>query len=284
MKHPFRPLLLAAAVAAIVGCQPKESAEAEMTAAAAPEAQPAAQAQTSAEGAMASESLMTEAEKQSYSLGASVGYYLFSKLQQQTELGIEMDNSLILKGFQDGLEDNLQLSEEDIQAALQSLDAQIREKATAMAEQEAEKNREAGTAFLEENAKREGVQSTASGLQYEVINQGEGEQPLAEDIVTVHYRGTLTDGTEFDSSYARGEPASFPLNRVIPGWTEGLQLMKAGSKFKFYIPSELGYGEQAVGSIPPNSTLVFEVELLEIQRQETQEGSETDATDAAATE
>lgn len=125
-----------------------------------------------------------------------------------------------------------------------------------------------GQKFLAENKLKEGVQTTASGLQYKVLTMGEGAKPAATDTVEVHYRGTLLDGIEFDSSYARNEPISFALNRVIAGWTEGMQLMPIGSKFVFYIAPELGYGEGGGGPIPPNSTLVFEVELLNIENQE----------------
>ncbi|MDQ6998320.1 MAG: FKBP-type peptidyl-prolyl cis-trans isomerase, partial [Mariprofundus sp.] len=122
-----------------------------------------------------------------------------------------------------------------------------------------------GKAFLLENGKKAGVTTTASGLQYEVLTQGSGDKPVATDKVTVNYKGTLIDGTEFDSSYKRGQPASFPLNRVIAGWTEGVQLMSVGSKFKFVIPADLAYGELGAGKkIGPNSVLVFEVELLGI--------------------
>ena len=137
-----------------------------------------------------------------------------------------------------------------------------------MAKQDAEANVAAGATYLAQNAEKEGVTVTESGLQYEVMVEGTGAKPAATDIVKVHYKGTLIDGTEFDSSYSRGEPAEFPLNRVIPGWTEGVQLMSEGSKFKFVIPSELAYGERATGSITPNSTLIFEVELLEILNDE----------------
>lgn len=122
-----------------------------------------------------------------------------------------------------------------------------------------------GRAFLLENGKREGVQSTSSGLQYEIITQGEGPLPTASSTVEVHYEGKLIDGTEFDSSYKRGESISFPLNRVIKGWTEGVQLMKVGSVYRFFIPSELAYGGQNKGSIPSNSVLIFKIELLGIQ-------------------
>jgi FKBP-type peptidyl-prolyl cis-trans isomerase FkpA len=125
-----------------------------------------------------------------------------------------------------------------------------------------------GQKFLADNKLKEGVKTTASGLQYRVLTMGDGARPSATDTVKVHYRGTLLDGTEFDSSYARNEPISFALNRVIAGWTEGVQLMPTGSKFMFYIAPELAYGEGGGGPIPPNSTLVFEVELLDIEGQQ----------------
>jgi FKBP-type peptidyl-prolyl cis-trans isomerase len=125
----------------------------------------------------------------------------------------------------------------------------------------------AGAEFLADNASKEGVKTTPSGLQYKVVTEGTGKSPAATDLVKVHYRGTLLDGTEFDSSYKRNSPAEFPLNRVIPGWTEGVQLMKEGGKSIFYIPSNLAYGERGTpgGPIGPNQTLIFEIELLEVK-------------------
>jgi FKBP-type peptidyl-prolyl cis-trans isomerase FklB len=123
---------------------------------------------------------------------------------------------------------------------------------------------EAGLAYLEENAKRDEVTALESGLQYEVLEEGQGGKPEPTDTVTTHYEGRLIDGTVFDSSYQRGEPATFPLNRVIAGWTEGLQLMSPGAKYRLYVPSDLAYGDRAAGSIPPNSTLIFDVELLQV--------------------
>ena len=131
-----------------------------------------------------------------------------------------------------------------------------------------EENQAAGIAFLAQNAKKPNIKTTASGLQYEVLTQGKGTtSPAATDTVTVHYKGTTLDGTEFDSSYSRGAPASFPLNRVIAGWTEGVQLMKEGDKFRFYIPSDLAYGAEGAGRlIGPNAALIFEVELIKIEK------------------
>jgi FKBP-type peptidyl-prolyl cis-trans isomerase FkpA len=129
-----------------------------------------------------------------------------------------------------------------------------------------EENKTAGAVFLAENAKKANVVTTASGLQYEVLTAGTGASPSATDNVTVHYKGTTLDGEEFDSSYSRGAPATFPLNRVIAGWTEGVQLMKEGAKYRFYIPSELAYGAQGAGrAIGPNATLIFDVELIKVQ-------------------
>jgi FKBP-type peptidyl-prolyl cis-trans isomerase len=125
---------------------------------------------------------------------------------------------------------------------------------------------EKGEKFLAENKTKEGVKTTASGLQYKVLKEGTGKSPTASDTVVCHYRGTLLDGTEFDSSYKRGEPAEFPLNRVIPGWTEGVQLMKEGAKYQFFIPSKLAYGSRGAGGvIGPDETLIFEVELIKIK-------------------
>jgi FKBP-type peptidyl-prolyl cis-trans isomerase len=161
------------------------------------------------------------------------------------------------------------MTPEEMRQALTELKRQAAAAAEQQREAQARKNRAEGEAFLAENAEKPGVTTLPSGLQYQVLAEGEGEPPAATDSVTVHYRGTLIDGTEFDSSYARGEPASFPLERVIRGWTEGLQLMRPGAKYRLFVPSELAYGEGSAGSkIGPGSTLVFEVELLSVQRAE----------------
>ena len=212
--------------------------------------------------------LDTEAQQQAYGIGASVGNFLNKDLADKKELGIELDQTLLIRGFEDALAGDAKIDEEKIREVLTALDTSVRTKQEAQAKVEAEKSQAAGVKYLADNANKEGVTVTESGLQYEVITQGDGEKPVATDVVKVHYKGTLLDGTEFDSSYSRNEPTTFPLNRVIAGWTEGLQLMPVGSKYKFTIPAELAYGDRDLGKIPANSTLVFEVELLEIQDEE----------------
>jgi FKBP-type peptidyl-prolyl cis-trans isomerase FkpA len=208
--------------------------------------------------------LESENEKQSYAMGASVGQFIEKKLAEQEQLDIILDKKLVVQGFVAALQQQSQMEMEELQALTLAMETSAREKQQAMAAVQGETNIAEGAAFLAKNAKGEGIVVTDSGLQYEVLTEGEGPSPAAQDTVTVHYSGTLLDGTEFDSSYSRGEPASFPLNRVIAGWTEGVQLMKVGSKFKFFIPSELAYGERSTGAITSNSTLIFEVELMDV--------------------
>lgn len=183
--------------------------------------------------------------------------------RQLSERGIEIDLEQFTKAFRTVLDEaEPAMTDDEIQAAFNENQRRLDEKNVTGADRE---NLMAGKEFLEENAKKDGVMVTDSGLQYEVLEEGEGEKPSATDEVTVHYHGTLLDGTVFDSSVERGKPSSFTLNRVIPGWTEGLQLMTVGSKYRFYIPYDLAYGDRATGDkIKPYSALVFEVELLEI--------------------
>lgn len=217
---------------------------------------------------------MTDAQKQAYAMGASMGLFVQNRAQQQAQLGEPMDKDALRQGFDDALKDALKFTPQEIQQFAQAGEEAMRAKQQEMAAQAAEENKQAGAEYLAENAEREGVMTTESGLQYEVLEEGEGDSPAAEDTVKVHYKGTLLDGTVFDSSYQRGEPAVFPLNRVIPGWTEGVQLMKEGAKYRFHIPSDLAYGERAQGAITPNSTLVFDVELLEVVETESADATE----------
>ena len=218
--------------------------------------------------------LDTELQKQAYGVGASIGEFLNKDLESKKELGFELDQKLIVTGLQDALAGKSKLTEEEVKELLTNLNKQAGEKQQELAKATAEKTKAEGAAFLAENGKKEGVVTTESGLQYQVMTAGEGKKPLATDTVVVHYKGMLLDGTEFDSSHKNGEPVDFPLNRVIKGWTEGVQLMSEGAKYKFFIPSELAYGERDLGKIPANSTLIFEVELLKIEQPEEKPAAE----------
>lgn len=208
--------------------------------------------------------LENDAQKEAYALGSGVGGFIQQKLVEQEKYGIAFDRELVVKGFIAAIQEKSQMDQAEIQKITSAVEAKFTAAKNSMAAKVAEENLATGAAYLAENAKREEVSQTESGLQYEVLTAGEGASPAATDTVKVHYKGTLLDGTEFDSSYSRGEPAVFPLNRVISGWTEGVQLMKVGSKFKFHIPANLAYGARATGKITSNSALIFDVELLEI--------------------
>jgi len=197
--------------------------------------------------------------KESYSLGYQFGQYIKSQ-------GIDIDLEIYTSGIKDALGGKEpQMSQEDIRATIMGL--QQRQQAARQKEmkEKSTKNLEQGKTFLAENQKKEGVKALPSGLQYKVLAEGSGKTPKADDTVTVNYKGTLIDGTEFDSSYKRGQPATFKVNGVIKGWTEALPLMKEGSKYQLFIPPDLAYGERGAGrNIPPNSTLIFEVELISV--------------------
>ena len=199
-------------------------------------------------------------QKVSYGMGLVLGERMGNDLPN-----LQMDQ--FLQGIQHGHagdEEAKRMSREEIQQALMTYQQQLQEEQGKQMEELAQKNLDAGEAFLAENAEREGVETTESGLQYEVLEQGDGEKPAATDTVQVHYTGELLSGEVFDSSRERGEPVTFALNQVIPGWTEGLQLMSEGARYKLYNPSDLAYGPGGNRAIGPNETLVFDVELLEI--------------------
>lgn len=186
-----------------------------------------------------------------------------------TQIKDDLDISVVVEAMKASMEGKkARLTEEQAMEVRQAFMQQMQTKQAAEEKAAAEANQKEGADFLTANKKKSGVKSTDSGLQYEVVTQGKGAKPKATDTVNVHYRGTKIDGTEFDSSYERGEPATFPLNGVVAGWSEGLQLMPVGSKYKLYIPSDLAYGERAPGPIGPNATLIFEVELLGIESDE----------------
>jgi FKBP-type peptidyl-prolyl cis-trans isomerase len=215
--------------------------------------------------------LVTEHDKVSYSIGFQMG----SRFKSDN-LGINLD--IFHKGVQDGFTGSDQIiSEEETNRIMMAFQKKMMakkqaERATKMEERkhQGKANKEKGTMFLEKNKAQEGVVTLKSGLQYKILSNGTGASPKATDTVKCHYKGTTIDGKEFDSSYKRGQPATFALNRVIKGWTEGLQLMKEGGKWQFFIPSELAYGERGSGPhIGPNETLIFEVELLAIEKPKT---------------
>jgi len=194
-------------------------------------------------------------DKISYSIGLNIGFNL--KKQNVT---INLDTFVL--GLKDVLAGKPQMTEEQVKETMTAFEKEMTDKQKAAGV----KNGADGEKFLAENKKKEGVKTTASGLQYKVLKEGSGAQPKETDTVIANYRGTLIDGTEFDSSYKRGQPATFPVSGVIRGWTEALQLMKAGSKYQLFIPANLAYGERAIGGdIGPNSTLIFEVELLDVK-------------------
>jgi FKBP-type peptidyl-prolyl cis-trans isomerase FklB len=203
-------------------------------------------------------------DKVSYSIGYDIG----STFKKQN---VELNMDTLLTGMKDAMSGGKEaIKKEDRDKILQDFQKEMVEKQAAATKAAGEKNAAEGEKFLAENGKKEGVKTTASGLQYKVLKEGTGESPKATDTVVTNYKGTLLDGTEFDSSYKRNEPATFPVNRVIPGWTEALQLMKPGAKYQLFIPSKLAYGERGAGrDIGPNATLIFEVELLSIKPPET---------------
>ncbi len=225
-------LLVAALVVTLSGCQSTDSAEVV---------------------------LESDQQKASYGIGLGMG-------QQLQPVATHVDMAALRAGIDDAMaEADQRLSDEEIQTAMEAVQQTVQAEMVAEAEAEGQKNTDDGAAFLAENGARDGVVTTDSGLQYEVLREGDGVSPGADDQVTIHYRGTLIDGTEFDSSYERGEPTTFSVGGVIAGFSEGLQQMSVGSHYRFFIPGDLGYGVRGnPPSIGPNATLIFEVELLEI--------------------
>jgi FKBP-type peptidyl-prolyl cis-trans isomerase len=239
MKTMLKSVSLLAAAITLAACQPQDSGTTEEEVA-----------------------LDTSQARLSYGVALGLG-------RNMANDGLAVDVDAFALGLRDALSGAEQrLTEEEIRDEMLAFQERITAERQAQQSAVAEANAQAGTAFLTTNAAREGVVTTESGLQYEVLEAGDGAMPGPTDQVQVHYRGTLVDGTEFDSSYSRGQPLTFGVNQVIPGWTEGLQLMSVGSKYKLVIPSELGYGAAGSGQIPPNAALVFEVELLGIPSQQ----------------
>lgn len=212
--------------------------------------------------------LKTQKDKLSYALGMNLG----TNLHKET---VEVDPAIVLRGLKDALASGKTLlTEDEARAVLTQLQTEVRGKQQEKMKVTGEMNKKGGVEFLAANKSKEGVVMLPSGLQYKILTEGTGPKPTASDTVVCNYRGTLISGTEFDSSYKRGQPASFPVNGVIKGWTEALQLMPVGSKWQLFVPSELGYGDRGAGAdIAPGATLIFEVELLSIQGKDKPEGA-----------
>ena len=203
--------------------------------------------------------LKTQKEKASYAIGLNIGKNLHKD-------SLEVDPNIFLRGFKDGMVGGKSLlTDDEIKTVLTAVQADLNKKQGEKMQQQGEANKKAGDAFLAANKNKEGVVTLPSGLQYKVLKSGTGPKPSASDSVVCNYKGTFLDNTEFDSSYKRGQPATFPVNGVIKGWTEALQLMPAGSKWQLFVPSDLAYGPNGRPEIGPNSTLLFDVELLSIE-------------------
>ncbi len=235
-------------------------------------------AKTPAKKPAATAPLTTRKQKFSYALGMNIASGLGANLKKQ---GVDVDWSVLAEGVKDGASGGkTRLTEEEAKAVLTEVQNDVRKEQQEKIKEAADKNKTEGQAFLAANKEKEGVKTTASGLQYKVITEGTGPKPTTADTVVCNYKGTLINGTEFDSSYKRGEPATFPVGGVIKGWTEALQLMPVGSKWQLFIPSDLAYGERGAGAeIGPNATLIFEVELVSIKAPEADKGKDQEKKD-----
>lgn len=257
----FSALAIAAALA-LTACDKKDANKP-----AAASAPASASAASGASAATDTSSIGTPTQQASYAMGMDIG----SSLKQMKDQGSEIDMKVFIEAMQASYEGKeSKMTEVQAQEVMMKFLKEQQTKAAEKLQADAKANLEKGEAFLKENATKEGVKTTASGLQYKITKEGEGKQPKKDDIVVVEYEGRLIDGTVFDSSKANGSPATFPVSQVIPGWTEGIQLLKEGGEATFYIPSKLAYREQGVpgSKIGPNSTLVFDVKLVKIGKLE----------------
>ncbi|MDU6411927.1 MAG: FKBP-type peptidyl-prolyl cis-trans isomerase [Yersiniaceae bacterium] len=275
MKSLFKVTLLATTMAMALSATQVMAEEAAKA--------PAAEAPAAAAAAPAVNSAFKNEDQQSaYALGASLGRYMDNSLKEQEKLGIKLDKEQLISGVQDAFADKSKLSDQEIEQTLQAFEARVKASAQAKMEKDAQENAAKGQAYRDKFAKEKGVKKTESGLLYQVEKPGTGDMPKDSDTVVVNYKGTLTDGTEFDNSYTRGEPLSFRLDGVIPGWTEGLKHIKKGGKITLVIPPELAYGKTGVPGIPANSTLVFNVELLDVKAAPKGDAKAEKPADAAA--
>ncbi len=262
MTKLFKLSTLGAALLLTFGCNQKDE-----SANLAEQKEVAVQVESAATPATADEKIVepkTLEQKAAYAIGASFSQYLVKSLNQPKELGINLEDKDVFQGIHDSFSNNVQLSQEEIDEVLKELDVLVSEKLSEYSETKSAEVEQLGNEFRENFMQKANVTTLKSGLMIQTHTQGEGKKPSAKDTVTVHYKGSLINGTTFDSSYDRGEPATFPLDQVIEGWTVALQQVNVGSKVTIVIPPELAYGDQSTPSIPGNSTLVFDIELLEI--------------------
>jgi FKBP-type peptidyl-prolyl cis-trans isomerase FklB len=259
-------VVLGSIVAQSTGKSQSAPTKTQSTAPASKPAAPAASPTTAPKSDSASP-FKSETDKVSYALGMNIAASLGANLKRQN---VEVNHDVLIQAIKDGLSGGKTLmTEAEAQNTLRQFMSELQQKQEAKMKEAADNNKKEGDAFLAANKTKPGVVTLPSGLQYKIVKEGTGPKPAATDTVTVNYRGTLINGTEFDSSYKRGEPATFPVGGVIKGWTEALQLMPVGSKWELYIPSDLAYGARGAGAdIGPNATLLFEVELLSIQGKE----------------
>lgn len=257
MKSLFKVTLLATTMAVALNAPLTFAAD----------AAPAAPAADAAKAAPAplNAAFKNDDQQSAYALGASLGRYMENSLKEQEKLGIKLDKAELIAGVQDAFADKSKLTDQEIEQTLQSFETRVKTAAQQKMEKDAADNETKGKAYRDTFAKEKGVKTSSTGLLYKVEKEGTGDAPKDSDTVVVNYKGTLIDGKEFDNSYTRGEPLSFRLDGVIPGWTEGLKNVKKGGKIKLVIPPELAYGKAGVPGIPANSTLVFDVELLDIK-------------------
>jgi FKBP-type peptidyl-prolyl cis-trans isomerase FklB len=254
MTKPLHLTLFTALIALLAGTAATQAGKGQKTP---PKKAPSSAASPSP--ALSDSPLKTQKDKVSYAIGMQVA----NNLNRQS---LDVDPDVLMKGLKDTMAGKSLMTDAEARTTMSQVFAELRAKQEEKMKEAGEANKKAGEDFLAANKSKPGVVTTPSGLQYKVITQGTGPKPTASDTVICNYKGTLIDGKEFDSSYKRGEPATFPVSGVIKGWTEALQLMPVGSKYELYIPSDLAYGERGAGAdIGPNTTLIFEVELLSIQ-------------------
>lgn len=222
-------------------------------------------AEIKADSTLSTSKFSSANEQTAYALGAFMGRYMGNSLKEQEKLGIKLNKDQLIAGVQDVFANNAQLSDADIEKTLQRLEADVKIAAQAKMEYESKENGAEGVKYSEAFAKEKGVNKAESGLLYQVELPGSGVTPKDSDVVVVNYRGAFTNGIEFDNSYIRGKPLSFRLDSVIPGWTEGLKHIKKGGRIKLVIPPALAYGKNSIPGIPVNSTLVFDIELLDVK-------------------